>query len=93
MNLSPGTTRLTIGERILALSIMLEGLKVEQRIDDWTRANPGATFWCQPEGRGRLYSIIRDGVLLASCKGVDADDARAQAFTVVFTNEAAALAE
>ena len=80
-------------EKILAVSLLVEQLKVEQRIAEWTRANPSATFWSQPEGKGRLYSIIRDGIVVASCKGVDDEDARAQAFNVVFTNEAAALAE
>jgi hypothetical protein len=93
MNLSPGTTVLSCAEKILALSIMIEQLKAEQRIDDWIRANPGVTVWTQPEGLGRTCSIIRDGKLVAHCKGADDDDARAQAFNVVFTNEAAAASE
>jgi hypothetical protein len=90
MNLSPGTTTLTRDEKILAISIMVEQLKAEQRIDDWIRANPGVTVWTQPEGLGRTCSVIRDGRLIAHCKGANDDDARAQAFNVIFTNEAAA---
>jgi hypothetical protein len=77
-------------EQILALGIAIERLKAEQRIDDWILANPSATIWSQPVGRERACTIIRDGRTIAHCKGADDDDARAQAFTVVFTNEAAA---
>lgn len=90
MNLSPGTATLTRDEKILALSVMIEQLKAEKRIEDWMRANPGAVYWTMQEGRFRLCTIIRDGKTLARCKGADDDDARAQAFSVIFTNEAAA---
>jgi len=90
MNLSPGTTHLTRDEKILALSIMVEQLKAEQRIDDWMRAHPGAVCWTMQDGQKRVCSIILDGKILARCKGANEDDARAQAFNVVFTNEAAA---
>jgi hypothetical protein len=93
MNLSPGTTMLTRDERILALSIMIEQLKAEKRIDDWMRANPNTTIWLMPEGIKRTCTVIRDGVVIAHSKGTDDDDARGQAFTVIFANEAAALNE
>ncbi len=81
---------MTRDEKILALSIMIEDLKAEKRIDDWLRANPGATCWVMQEGLGRLCTVTRDGRTLAQCKGANDDDARAQAFSVIFLNESAA---
>lgn len=93
MNLSPGTSALTRDERILALSIMIQQLQDEQRIAAWILANPGTVITFGPSGNRRVCAVVRDSVLLASNSGADDDDARAQAFSTIFTNEAAALAE
>jgi len=77
-------------EKILALSLMIEDLKAEKRIEDWLRANPSATCWTMQEGIDRVCTIVRDARTIAHCKGATDDDARAQAFSVIFTNEAAA---
>lgn len=90
MNLAPGTSALTRDEKILALSIMIEQLKAEQRIENWMNAHPGAVCWTMQEGLRRMCTVILDGKTLAQTKGADDDDARAQAFNVIFTNEAAA---
>ncbi len=89
MNLSAGTTRLTRDEQILALCIMVEQLKAEQRIEEWIRANPNSTIWSNQDGRDRVCTVIRDGRVLIASKGATDEDARAQAFQAIFANEAA----
>jgi len=92
MNLSPGTTKLTRDEKILALALMIEELKDEMRIEEWVRKHE-ATVWYQSKGLLRLCTVVSDGRVIAASVGATDDEARAQAFSVVFTNEAAAAIE
>lgn len=76
-------------ERIVACTLALEALRQEQRIEDWITANPTAVVWTLSVGRGRrVCTVVRDGKVIAKCTGADDTDARAQAFSVIFLNEA-----
>ena len=77
-------------ERIIAYSLAIEALKQEQRIEEWITANPTAVVWTLPDTKGRrVCTIVRDGKVVAKSVGADEVDARAQAFSVVFTAEEA----
>jgi hypothetical protein len=76
--------------QIVALDLMIQQLKAEQRVEDWIKANPTASVWSTATASGVICTVVNDGRTVAHCKGDDEQEARAQAFSAVFTSESAA---
>jgi hypothetical protein len=83
---------MTRAERILELSLLIDELKAEQRITEWLELHTSVQVWTAQDFDGGAHficTVIRHGQIIAHARGNNESDARAQAFNVVFTNEAA----
>lgn len=85
---------MTRAEKIAALDLMIQQLKIEQRIVDWLEAHPSATVWSMQgtdHDQQRYFSchVVANGRSVVTAKGNTEDDARAHAFSQIFLREAA----
>lgn len=79
-------------QKIAVLDAMLQELRGEQRIGDWLESHTDAQVWTAQSMHGGAHhvcTVIHGGKCIAQGRGDDEQEARKQAFSVVFTNEAA----
>jgi hypothetical protein len=84
---------LSRAEKIAVLDALLQELRGEQRVEDWLNSHTSAVVWTMQsldDGAHYVCHVVMGGKVIAQAKGDDEAEARKQAFTVVFTNEAAA---
>lgn len=86
---------MTRKEKLVELGLLLQELQAQQRISDWLEAHTSVQVWTGQDferGVHHTCTVVRHGEIIAHARGNTEQDARAQAFTVIFTNEAAAKA-
>lgn len=89
MNLTEQTySILTREQKVSSLFAMIAELRGEQKIEAWIAAHPQSSIWVT-HVHGKLTCVVIDGgVTVGKGTGDDSVEARKQAFSVVFLNEA-----
>jgi len=83
-------------EQIIAVDLLLQQLRAEQRIADWLESHTAVSvFSFQTLDGGARFAchVRRDYSTIAQGLGETESDARAQAFQAIFANEASAKQE
>lgn len=83
---------MTRAQKLAALDALTEELRGEQRIEDWLIAHTEAQVWTAQSMTPHAHfvaTVIQGGRCIAQARGDDEAEARKQAFSAVFTNEAA----
>jgi len=80
-------------EQIRSIELLLQQLRAEEQIENWLKDHPDATEVIERDSRGVWVSVAIGDQKVAMHKGVNIVDARGQAFTAIFANEAAERGE